>query len=73
MSIQIEGLSRRQRALADVLWMINGRDEVDSFIRALHPTMRADAEVVIEMMTLAVFDQIDTVDESVKIMLDNLK
>jgi hypothetical protein len=35
--------------------------------------MRADAETVVEMMMLAVWDDIDTVDESTKLMLDNLK
>jgi len=71
--VQIEGLNNRQRAIADVLWMMQTRTEVEAFIRALHPSMRADAETVVEMMMLAVWDDIDTVDESVKLMLDNLK
>jgi hypothetical protein len=71
--VQIEGLNNRQRAIADVLWMMQDRDQVEAFIRALHPSMRKDAETVVEMMMLAVWDDIDTVDESVKLMLDNLK
>jgi len=71
--VQIQGLNNRQRAIADVLWMMQTRTEVEAFIRALHPSMRADAETVVEMMMLAVWDDIDTVDESVKLMLDNLK
>ena len=71
--IQIAGLNNRQRAIADVLWMMQDREQVEAFIRALHPSMRADAETVVEMMMLAVWDEIDTVDESVKLMLDNLK
>ena len=71
--VQIQGLNNRQRAIADVLWMMQSRDEVEAFIRALHPSMRADAETVVEMMMLAVWDDIDTVDESTKLMLDNLK
>lgn len=71
--IQITGFNQRQRALADVLWMMNGREEVDAFILALHPTMRAEAEVVVEMMMLAVWDEIDSVDESTKSIIDNCR
>jgi len=71
--VQIEGLNNRQRAIADVLWMMQDRDQVEAFIRALHPSMRKEAETVVEMMMLAVWDGIDTVDESTKLMLDNLK
>lgn len=71
--IQIAGLNNRQRAIADVLWMMQDREQVEAFVRALNPSMRADAETVVEMMMLAVWDEIDTVDEAVKLMLDNLK
>jgi len=70
--IQITGLNHRQRAIADVLWLMNGREDVDAFVRALHPSMRAEAEVVVEMMMLAVWDEINTVDESTKQMLDKI-
>lgn len=62
--IQIEGLNQRQRVLADVLWMMNGRHEVDAFIKALHPTMRRDAETVVEMMILAVCDETESTEEA---------
>jgi hypothetical protein len=71
--IQIQGFNHRQRAIADVLWLMNGRSEVDAFIRALHPSMRTEAETVVEMMQLAVFDEIETIDDSVKTIIDNLK
>jgi hypothetical protein len=71
--IQILGLNHRQRALADVLWMMNGREDVDRFIQALHPSMRAEAETVVELMMLAVWDEIDTVDKEVKEMLDKFR
>ena len=71
--VQIEGLNRRQRALADVLWMMQDRPQVDAFILALHPTMRAEAETVVELMQLAIWDEIDTIDDSVKLLIDNLK
>lgn len=72
-TVKIQGFNRRQRALADVLWMMQDRQQVDAFIAALHPTMRADAETVVEMMQLAIWDEIETVDDSVKLIIDNLK
>jgi hypothetical protein len=71
--IQIQGLNQRQRALADVLWMMNSRADVDRFIQALHPTMRQEAQTVVEMMQLAIWDEIESIDDSVKILIDNLR
>jgi len=73
MSIQIQGLNKRQRAIADVLWLMNSKADALRFIASLEPLTRRDAETVIEMMQLAVIDECDTVDDSVKLMLDNLK
>ena len=68
MSIQIEGLNHRQRALADVLWLMNSKEDCQRFIASLHPTMRREAETVVEMMILAVCDEVDTVAESQQIL-----
>jgi hypothetical protein len=73
MSIQIEGLNKRQRAIADVLWMMNTKADALRFIASLEPQTRRDAETVIEMMQLAVIDECESIDDSVKLMLDNLK
>jgi hypothetical protein len=73
MSIQIQGLNKRQRAIADVLWMMNSKDDALRFIASLEPKTRRDAETVIEMMQLAVIDECDSIDESVKSLIDNLK
>ena len=73
MSIQIEGLNKRQRAIADVLWLMNSKEDALRFIASLEPRTRRDAETVIEMMQLAVIDECDTVDDLVKSIIDNLK
>jgi hypothetical protein len=73
MSIQIDGLSKRQRAIADVLWMMNTREDAERFVKSLEPATRKDAETVILMMMLAVIDEVETVDDSVKSLIDNLK
>lgn len=71
--VQITGLNNRQRAIADVLWMMQDRSQVEAFVRALHPSMRKEAETVVELMMWAIWDDIDTVEESTKIIIDNLK
>jgi len=73
MTIQIQGLNKRQRAIADVLWMMNTREDAERFIHSLEPATRQDARTVVEMMQLAIIDEIDTVDDSVKSIIDNLK
>jgi hypothetical protein len=73
MAIQIEGLSKRQRAIADVLWLMNSREDAERFITSLEPQTRRDAEIVVQMMILAVIDECDTVDESVKSIIDNCR
>ena len=71
--VQIDGLNQRQRAIADVLWLMNGQDEVRAFIKALHPSMRAEAEVVVDMMIYAVLDEIETVDPETTKLIDTFK
>ena len=73
MAIQITGLSKRQRAIADVLWMMNTRADAERFIASLEPQTQRDANTVVEMMQLAIIDECDTVDDSVKSLIDNLK
>ena len=59
--VSIEGLNHRQRAIADVLWSMGSKAECDRFIASLEPGLRRDAETVIEMMILAVCDEVDDV------------
>jgi len=67
--ITIEGLTQRQKAIAEVLWMINGRDQVESFLKSLEKATRRDAEIVIEMMIAATLDEVETIDpETVRVI-----
>jgi hypothetical protein len=53
--------------------MMNTREDAERFIHSLEPATRQDARTVVEMMQLAIIDEIDTVDDSVKSIIDNLK
>jgi hypothetical protein len=71
--VQIQGLNSRQRKIADVLWMMQDRTQVEAFVRALDPGMRKEAETVVELMMLSIWDEIESIDDSVKVLIDNLK
>lgn len=62
--IQIDGLNKAQRAMADILWAMNGREEVESFIHSLKGNSKKNAQLVLSMMLWAIFDEIEAVDEA---------
>lgn len=72
-AIEITGLTTRQRAIADVLWMMNGKDSVLSFINSLEAETKKDAMVVLNMMVAAVMDEIDLVEDVVKSEIDRIR
>ena len=70
--ISIEGLNKRQRAIADVLWLMNTREDAERFVKSLEPETRKDAETVIHMMMLAVIDECETIDPEVIQAIDTI-
>lgn len=72
-AIEITGLTTRQRAIADVLWMMNGKDSVLSFINSLEAETKKDAMVVLNMMVAAVMDEINLVEDLVKSEIDRIR
>ncbi len=71
--ITIEGLNKRQRMLADIIWALDSKEQVTDFIRTLPDVQKKEAIVVTQMMVLAFIDQIDTVDDEVAELIDNLR
>lgn len=62
--IQIEGLSKKQRMLADIIWALDTQDQVQAFIRSLPEKDRKQAVVVTQLMILAFIDEVNTIEES---------
>ena len=56
--IEIQGLSPKQMALADIMWAISSKEGVDAFIATLPKAERRECEVVKEMLVLAFLDDI---------------
>ena len=66
--IQIEGLTVKQRILADIIWSFNDKDAVTKFIKTLPLNDRRDAQTVVEMMIIAFLDEVDNTDEAQSIL-----
>lgn len=58
MDIQIEGLTKRQRVLADVMWQLNTTEDVMKFIESLPGDQQKEARTVMTMMVWAVLDTV---------------
>ena len=68
--ITIQGLNKKQRALADILWAMDGTEQVHAFIAALHPKDRKDAKTVCELMILACIDECEDVEIAEQVLVD---
>jgi hypothetical protein len=62
--ITIEGFSAKQRALADIMWKIDSKEGVHTFIGTLHPKDQMEAKTVLEMLILAFTDEVESVDQA---------
>ena len=71
MSIQIEGLNKKQRALADIMWGMDSKAEVSAFIASLQGQNKQEAQTVLEMMLWAIWDEVTLTDEA-KVALDKV-
>ena len=70
--IQIEGLTRQQRMLADKFWAMEYMEDVEDYIQQLPRRLRKDAHVVRELMIAAALDECEDVDLA-KSVIDSVK
>lgn len=68
MTITIQGLNKTQRAIADIMWNMNGKEEVMAFIRSLKGPTRQEAETVLELMLWAIWDECDDTQEASRVI-----
>ena len=55
--ISLDGLSKRQQILAEIIWNIDEWDQVQTFINSLSKRDRIDCEGIIEMMRISLVEQ----------------
>lgn len=57
MTIQIEGFTKKQSMLADVIWACETQEQVANLIASLPKRDRIEAQIVLQMIVTATFDQ----------------
>lgn len=62
MTIQVEGLTQRQRIIADVLWAMDTPEQVSSFIASLPQPTQSEAQTVMSLMIWAMLDSVMDTD-----------
>jgi hypothetical protein len=57
MAIQVDGFTKKQAMLADIIWACETQDQVLAFIKSLPKAEQQEAYVVMQMIIHATFDQ----------------
>jgi hypothetical protein len=68
MNIEIQGLTPKQMALADIMWAISSREGVESFISTLPRSDQRDCRTIIELRQLAFADEITDTTEAQELL-----
>lgn len=55
--IEIIGLNKRQKVIADILWNIEDWNQVEIFMKSLPKRDRIDCEGILELMRMAVVEE----------------
>jgi 23S rRNA C2498 (ribose-2'-O)-methylase RlmM len=74
MTITLEGLSKQQHQIADLIWSCDTQEDVDRLIQNLPPEYQRDAVTVHELMIAAVMDQYqEGITEDVQAIIDRCR
>jgi len=71
--IQIEGLNKKQRMLADIIWSLDTQDQVKAFIATLPAKDRLQAQLVTQMMILAFIDEVNSIEPETVELINSFK
>ena len=63
--IKLEGLSKQDIQICNLLWNCDTLEAVDAMVKAMPPAYKNRAVVMRELMTAAQLDQVEDVDEAV--------
>ena len=73
MSITLQGLTKQQYQIADLLWGCDTQAQVQAMIAAMPAAYKQDAETIYELMIAAVMDQHEEITEDVQAIIDRCK
>jgi hypothetical protein len=70
--IILEGLSKKDIEICNLLWNCDTLDAVDAMVKAMPPAYKPRAVVLRELMTAAQLDTVDTVHEELTAYLQRI-
>ena len=73
MSITLEGLTKQQYQIADMIWSCDSQEDVERLIRNMPAQYKRDAVTVHTLMIAAVFDQHEEITDDVKAAIDRCR
>ena len=62
MNIELRGLTPKQVVLCDIMWTIDSKDGVESFISTLPSPDQRECRTLIELMMLEFTDEVQSTD-----------
>ena len=71
--IQIEGLTKRQVLLCQLLWSIEHRDQCDTLIKSLSREDQLTCRSLMHLMELAYLDQVDDTELADRAIIEILE
>jgi hypothetical protein len=66
--IELHGLNKKQMVFCDIMWALETREAVESFIATLPAKDQRTCKLLIEMMQLALTDEVVSTDEACEIL-----
>lgn len=57
MAIQIDGLSKEERALLDIIWNLKSKEELAAFYKKQNYMVRQTIDLLIELLKYAAIDE----------------
>jgi len=73
MTIVLEGLTKQQYQIADMIWSCDSQEAVEQLLRAMPEQYKKDAVTVHTLMIAAVMDQHEDITEDVKDLINSIR
>jgi len=73
MTIVLEGLTKQQYQIADMIWSCDSQEAVEQLMQAMPEQYKRDAETVHTLMIAAVMDQHEDITEDVKDIINSIR
>jgi hypothetical protein len=73
MTITLEGLTKQQYQIADMIWSCDSQEAVEQLLRAMPEQYKKDAVTVHTLMIAAVMDQHEDITEDVKDLINSIR